>query len=119
MKRQRKRGQWRDVWIRLRRNKVAMVSLFLLLLILLVTVFSELVAPYDYSQRDLTNTFSLPTLQHLFGTDNLGRDLLSRVLVGGRVSLLVAFGSVVLSAVVGSLLGLWPATTAARWSSPS
>ena len=101
----RKRGQWRDVWIRLRRNKVAMVSLILLVLILLATLFSEMIAPYSYSQRDLTNTFAFPSLEHPFGTDNLGRDLLSRVLVGGRVSLLVAFGSVILSAVIGSLLG--------------
>lgn len=101
----RKRGQWRDVWSRLQRNKVAMVSLVLLLVIILAAIFSELITPYVYTERDLTNTFALPSLEHLFGTDNLGRDIFSRVLVGGRISLLVAFGSVLLSAAAGSLLG--------------
>lgn len=104
-KQQRKRGQWWDVWGRLRRNKVAMVSMVLLLLIILAAIFSELITPYGYMERDLTNTFAFPSLEHLFGTDNLGRDIFSRVLVGGRISLLVAFGSVLLSAAVGSLLG--------------
>lgn len=104
-KQQRKRGQWWDVWGRLRRNKVAMVSIALLLLIILAAIFSELITPYGYMERDLTNTFALPSLEHLFGTDNLGRDIFSRVLVGGRISLLVAFGSVLLSAAAGSLLG--------------
>ena len=104
-KQQRKRGQWWDVWGRLRRNKVAMVSIALLLLIILAAIFSELITPYGYMERDLTNTFALPSLEHLYGTDNLGRDIFSRVLVGGRISLLVAFGSVLLSAAAGSLLG--------------
>lgn len=99
------RGQWGDVWIRLRRNRVAMASLILLALILLAALFSPWIAPYEYSRRDLEVTFHFPSLQHIFGTDNLGRDIFSRVLVGGRVSLLVAFGSVVLSAAAGSLLG--------------
>lgn len=104
-KQQRKRGQWWDVWGRLRRNKVAMVSIALLLLIILAAIFSELITPYGYMERNLTNTFAFPSLEHLFGTDNLGRDIFSRVLVGGRISLLVAFGSVLLSAAAGSLLG--------------
>ena len=104
-RKKKKRGQWRDVWSRLQRNKVAMVSIVLLLVIILAAVFSELITPYVYTERDLTNTFAFPSAAHLFGTDNLGRDIFSRVLVGGRISLLVAFGSVLLSAVVGSLLG--------------
>lgn len=100
-----KRSQWRDIGRRFFTNRVAMISLVLLVLIILATVFSETIAPYDYSKRDLTETFAMPSLRHPFGTDNLGRDTLSRVLVGGRVSLLVAFISVALAAVVGCLLG--------------
>lgn len=102
---QRKRSQWRDVWTRLCRNRVAMVSLILLCVIILAVLLSQLIAPYDYTARDLDNTFGAPSWQHPFGTDNLGRDIFSRVLVGGRVSLLVAVGSVLLSAVVGCILG--------------
>lgn len=99
------RGQWADVWRRLRRNRVSMVSLVLLTLILLAAVFSPWIAPYEYTQRDLTVTFQFPSPAHIFGTDNLGRDIFSRVLVGGRISLLVAFAAVALSAAAGSLLG--------------
>lgn len=101
----RKRSQWRDVFRRLQRNRVAMVSMVLLAIILLAVIFSEQIAPYAYNQRDLDTTFASPSLAHIFGTDNLGRDIFSRVLVGGKVSLLVAVVSVALSAVVGSLLG--------------
>ena len=103
--RRKKRGQWRDTWVRLCRNRVALVSLILLAGILLLTACSEWIAPYGYDQRDLLHTFSNPSLSHPFGTDNLGRDILSRVLVGGKISLLVAFSAVALAAVVGSLLG--------------
>ena len=82
-----------------------MAAMILLLLILLAIVFSEQLAPYIYNQRDLDNTFAFPSTRHIFGTDNLGRDIFSRVLVGGKVSLLVAVISVALSAVAGSLLG--------------
>lgn len=104
-KKHNKRSQWRDVWTRLCRNKVALISLMLLCIIILAVLFSEIVAPYDYSARDLENTFAAPSLVHPFGTDNLGRDIFSRVLVGGRISLLVAVCSVALSAIVGSALG--------------
>lgn len=99
------RGQWADIWRRLRRDRVSMVSLVLLALILLAAVFSPWIAPYEYTQRDLTVTFQFPSPAHIFGTDNLGRDIFSRVLVGGRISLLVAFAAVALSAAAGSLLG--------------
>lgn len=99
------RGQWADIWRRLRRDRVSMVSLVLLTLILLAAVFSPWIAPYEYTQRDLTVTFQFPSPAHIFGTDNLGRDIFSRVLVGGRISLLVAFAAVALSAAAGSLLG--------------
>lgn len=100
-----KRGRWRDIFRRLCANRVALAAMILLLLILLTIVFSEQLAPYIYNQRDLDNTFAFPSARHIFGTDNLGRDIFSRVLVGGKVSLLVAVISVALSAVAGSLLG--------------
>lgn len=100
-----KRSQWGDVWKRFCRNKVALVSLILLIIIVLATVFSEVIAPYDYSEKSPSEVFQNPSVAHLFGTDNMGRDIFSRVLVGGKVSLFVAFVSVALAAVIGSLLG--------------
>lgn len=101
----RKRSRWGDVWRRFKRNRVAIVSLILLVLIILVTICSKQIAPYAYGEINLRDRFQYPSLQHLFGTDNLGRDILSRVLVGGKISLLVAFAAIALAATVGSLFG--------------
>lgn len=101
----RKHSQWRQIWGRFRKNRVAMVSLVLLGCILLVTIGSETIAPFDYGAISLREQFQFPSGLHFFGTDNLGRDLFSRVLVGGKISLLVAFASVALAAVTGSLFG--------------
>ncbi|SBV98157.1 putative peptide transporter permease subunit: membrane component of ABC superfamily [uncultured Eubacteriales bacterium] len=108
-------SQWGDVWLRFRRNRVAMVSLVLLILIILVTVGSEVIAPYAYGKIDLPERFQFPSALHWFGTDNLGRDILSRVLVGGKISLLVAFLSVGLAAVAGSLLGAAAGYFGGKW----
>lgn len=101
----RRRSQWFEVWTRLRKNKVAMGALILVLIIVLLAVFSEQISPYDYAKQDLRNTFQYPSWEHLFGTDNLGRDILTRVLVGGRVSLLVAVEALIIAVVFGCILG--------------
>ena len=101
----RKHSQWRDVWKRFRSNRVAMVSLALLALIVALTICSEWIAPYPYNRMNASEVFQFPSLSHPFGTDNIGRDLFSRVLVGGKISLMVAFVSVALAAVIGSLFG--------------
>lgn len=100
-----RRSQWLEVWGRLRKNRVAMAALVLVTVIVLLTVFSEQIAPYDYTKQDLRNTFQMPSAEHWFGTDNLGRDIFSRVLVGGKVSLLVAVLSMAISTVVGCFFG--------------
>lgn len=82
-----------------------MASMIFLFFIILLTVGSEVIAPYAYGKINLPERFQFPSTLHWFGTDNLGRDILSRVLVGGKISLLVAFLSVGLAAVTGSLLG--------------
>lgn len=102
---QKKHSQWRDVWRRLCRNKPAMVSLVVIILLILIAVFAEAIAPYNYSAQDLPNKFQFPSWQHLFGTDNFGRDILSRVIYGARVSLLVAIMGLGISIVIGGLLG--------------
>ncbi len=111
----RKRSQFSEVMGRLRRNRVAMGSLFLIILIVLLTAFSTLIAPYDYAKQDLMHMLEMPSAEHWFGTDNLGRDILSRVLVGGRVSLLVALAAIAFATIVGCTLGATAAYFGGWW----
>ena len=103
--RNKKRSQWLDVWARLRRNKIFMVSLVIIILLVLSAVLADLIAPYDAAYIDPTNRFAPISFAHPMGTDNYGRDLLSRVIYGGRISLLVAVLAVIIGLVVGGLLG--------------
>lgn len=101
----RKRSQWRDAWRRLCRNKLAMLSLFIVIIIVIVVVFADIIAPYPYDGIDPANRFQFPNSKHLLGTDNFGRDLLSRIIYGGRISLLVAVMAVAIALVIGGFLG--------------
>lgn len=101
----RKHSQWRDVWHRLCKNPLAMIALVIVVLLVLMCLFAEFIAPYDYAEQDPTAKFQLPSAEHLLGTDNYGRDLLSRIIVGGRVSLLVSVLSVVIALIVGGFIG--------------
>ena len=101
----RRTGQIQDVFLRLARNKAAMLGLFILLVMILCAIFAPFVAPYNYAKQDLINSYIPPCLAHPFGTDNLGRDILSRVIYGTRISLLVDICSVCLATVIGVFLG--------------
>ena len=103
--RNKKRSQWRDVWLRLRRNKLAMIAMVVVILLVLVAVFADFVAPYPYDEANPINAMQFPNAEHLLGTDNFGRDILSRVIYGGRISLLVAVMAVAIALISGSLLG--------------
>ncbi|MDE2820823.1 MAG: ABC transporter permease [Chloroflexota bacterium] len=88
------------------RNRVAVLSLVCLALILLAVLFADVVTPYDPIERNTPERNLGPSLAHPFGTDKLGRDIMSRVLYGGRVSLQVGFLSIALSTLVSVPLGL-------------
>jgi peptide/nickel transport system permease protein len=103
--RQRKRSQWGDVMRRLFKNRLAIVGLVLVTVIVLMTVFAGLIAPSGYDRQYPSNKFAMPSVEHLFGTDNFGRDLFARILYGGRISLLVALMAVAFSLVVGGTFG--------------
>lgn len=102
----RKRSQMKDIWRRLARNKLAMIGMIVVFVLVLAAVFADFIAPYDYAAQDISNSFAMPSLQHPLGTDNYGRDILSRIIYGGRISLLVAVASIVLSLIIGGMLGL-------------
>lgn len=100
-----KHSQWLDVWKRFKRNKMAMVGACIVIFLILVAIFADVIAPYDYSVQDLSIRFMNPSREHWFGTDNLGRDILSRVIYGGRISLLVSVLSTIIALIVGTVLG--------------
>uniref|UniRef100_A0A7C2BZ94 ABC transporter permease n=1 Tax=Thermus islandicus TaxID=540988 RepID=A0A7C2BZ94_9DEIN len=82
---------WADAWRRLLRNRAAVAGMVFIGFMLLVAVFADLIAPYPYWQQDITNQFQPPSWGHPFGTDHLGRDVLSRLIYGARVSMAVGF----------------------------
>lgn len=95
-----------SVWKRLRTNVGAVVGLFILSAIILSMVYSFLFISYeDITAINAKNMFALPSAEHLFGTDEMGRDLLTRIIYGSRYSLAVAFGSVAIGMIVGIFFG--------------
>ena len=87
-KAKKQRGAVAETWHRFCKNKLAVVGLIILIIFFLAAVFAEFIAPYDYAAQDISNSFAMPSLQHPLGTDNYGRDILSRIIYGGRISLL-------------------------------
>ena len=98
-------GQWKDVRKRFVRNKLAVVGLLMVIFVVVIAVFAPWLAPYRPKAQDLANTESPPSAKHWFGTDIVGRDQLSRVMYGARIALIVGLASILLSAVIGVLLG--------------
>jgi len=96
----------RDAWLKLRRNRLAMMGAGMILLLVLAAIGANLIAPYDPVQMEPRDAYQSPSWQHLLGTDEYGRDLYSRILYGARTSLLVGLGSVSFSLLLGTLLGL-------------
>jgi len=92
-----------------RKSRTALIGFLILVPIITLSVFAPYVAPYDVTEQDVTNKFAEPSVEHPMGTDNLGRDTFSRVLVGGRTSLFLGL----MATGLGLLLGVPPALIAA------
>src|SRR6266851_9158196 len=96
-------------WVVLRhaaRTRLAPLGVVVMLAALIVAVLAPIVSPHDPFMQDLGNVLAKPGRAHLLGTDNVGRDVLSRVIWGTRVSLVAGFGSVAIAVLAGGLLGL-------------
>ena len=102
----RRRRQRRLFIKRLFRNKLSVLGLIFVLIVVLSAVFADFVAPYDYAKQSLPNAFLSPSAAHWFGTDNYGRDILSRVIFGGRISLLISLFAIAMSLVIGCFIGI-------------
>jgi peptide/nickel transport system permease protein len=87
------------------KNKLAVIGGLLVLLVFVLSIFAPQIAPYDPAKIDIKNILSGPSASHLLGTDDLGRDVLSRMLWGGRISLEVGFVAVGIATIIGVLLG--------------
>lgn len=90
---------------RLKKHKLAVISAFLLILIYFAALLTPLIAPYKIDQMDFTAIGQPPSLKHPMGTDNLGRDVMTRVMYGGRISLAVGLSVAILSALIGTFIG--------------
>lgn len=92
---------WADAWKRIKKNKLAIIGGIVVILMVLMAIFAPLLTPYRYEEQDMDDAFSAPSMNHLLGTDQLGRDLLTRIMFGARISLMVGFVATVVSLVIG------------------
>lgn len=97
---------WGDAWRRLRRNRLALVATIYLAFLVAVALVSLVWTPYRMSEVGVTVTYAPPSAAHLLGADELGRDVLSRLMVGAQVSLVVGVGTQLLVLLVGVPIGL-------------
>ena len=97
---------WSDALYRLSRNRAAMFGGFILILLIICAALAPWIAPYSYSYQNLSLGASPPSADHLLGTDVLGRDLLSRILYGARISLLVGFVATGVALIIGVSWGI-------------
>jgi len=102
---ERSEGELRAVLRHLRKNRIAMFGFGIILLFIVCAVFAPLIAAYDPIATDLGNALKKPSAQHWFGTDELGRDLFSRILFGARISLVIGLISVAIGLAVGVPIG--------------
>ncbi len=92
-------------WKRFRKNKLALAGAFIVFFLFFVALFAPWLSPYDPGQINIKKVLQDPSAEHIFGTDPLGRDVLSRMLWGSRISLLVGFVSVGIASLIGVFLG--------------
>ena len=100
-----KNSQTREIISRFMKNKVSVAGFFIILLLVFFALFPSLIAPYSYETMSTGPSFANPSAEHLFGTDEFGRDIFSRVIYGTRTSLAIGLLSVLIACVLGTILG--------------
>jgi peptide/nickel transport system permease protein len=94
-----------NFWETIYKNKLMLSGCGIVFLLLIISLMAPWLAPYDPGQIDLTHVLTSPSLKHLFGTDQLGRDVLSRMIWGARISLMVGFVATGIAIIIGAILG--------------
>ena len=102
-----KKGQslWGDSWKRLKKNKVAVISGYFIIFVCLLAVFAPVIAPYSYVTQHMDRILEGPSMKHWLGTDALGRDVLSRLIYGARVSMAIGIITAIISLIIGATVG--------------
>ncbi|MCB0356376.1 MAG: ABC transporter permease [Bdellovibrionales bacterium] len=99
------RSLWEDAFIRLKKNKAAVFSVYFIAFICLVAIFAEFIAPYPFDEQYMDKVLQTPSWTHWLGTDSLGRDLFSRIIYGARMSMAVAIYTALISLAIGAVYG--------------
>jgi peptide/nickel transport system permease protein len=105
IKHKKRTGQLGNIWKRLKRSKLALSGLLIIVIMVFVAIFADFIAPYDFAKQNLRASCQLPSASHIFGTDEFGRDVFSRMVYGARISLEVGFIAVGISVFIGGFLG--------------
>ena len=98
-------GYWQDAWIRLKKNKMALLGLIIIICLIVVAIFGPIFSSHTYDEQNLMMTNSSLSWEHWFGTDNLGRDIFIRVLYGARISLAIGIVASLLNLFIGVIYG--------------
>lgn len=99
------RGMIAETFYRICQNRLAVVCMFIFAVIVILVCSAGIIAPGGYDEQHISEAFKKPSLEHIFGTDNFGRDIFVRVLYGGRITLLVSIASTIVATLLGLLFG--------------
>ncbi len=99
------RSLWSDAWKRLKKNKAAVISLGFITVVCLIAIFADVIAPYSFETQDISRVLQTPNAHNLLGTDSLGRDMLSRIIYGSRMSMSVGVFTAVFALILGGIYG--------------
>lgn len=105
VKKRKKESMWAQAFKRLMKNHTARFGLIVLAILILLAILAPVLTPYGYEEMDLEAINAAPSMKHLFGTDALGRDCLTRIFYGGRYSLGLGISSSLISTIIGIILG--------------
>ena len=104
--------QWKNY---IKRDPVGFISLILILVFILLAVFADVIAPYGINESQFTSPKAPPSAAHIFGTDELSRDIFSRILYASSVSLFIGFAPTTINLIIGTTLGMIAGMTAHKW----
>ena len=96
---------FKDVWHRLMKNKLTVFGMVVLAVVIVLAIFGPILSGYTYDGQDFNLRNTLPSVQHLFGTDKFGRDIFTRVCYGARISLTIGFSAALINLVIGTIYG--------------